>query len=197
MFQMNLFHSGIGGIVINDKFQKYKTMSFAETLRNCRNSAAFLCYLPIRYFLPLSFRLFGAEQSIVGNCIIIAPAKQMKIILEGVEYMRHIDPGMFQNLTVHHRFLFWYHKSHFIQCRDVFTITDNYLLWGKEGVVIAFVQSILEYTIGYLSWEKSIFENHQAKSMRRHKIQQRLFEWMIQQQFSSELIEMYRKFAQT
>jgi hypothetical protein len=54
------------------------------------------------------FQIKGNKRSIVGTCTIIAPPKQMQIILEGITFLREIDSEMFKRLTVEQKYVFLY-----------------------------------------------------------------------------------------
>lgn len=170
-------------------------MLLLEPFRILRNLLVFLTYLPIRYSLPITFRVFGAQKRVIGRCIIIAPPEQMRVLLEGIEHLRSIDPIMFKSLTIDHQYVFWYHPKRYLSCRDVFSIPDSYFNWGKEGVVIAFVQSVLYFTISYVNWEKNSFETSQKRVARQNEIPKRLYEWMTRHSFSPELLQQYQEFA--
>jgi hypothetical protein len=162
-------------------------MLMTEPIRLARNLLAYLFYLLIRYVLPLPFYLYGFKRSVVGCCTVLAPAKQTKTILEGIEYLRALDSNLYQQLTVEHRYFFWYHPNRILQCRDAFSICDNFLSWGKEGVVITLVQSIYDYTIFYSNWEKKLKRSRIESVSMRRAIQKKLFEWSNKQNLPSEL----------
>ncbi len=166
-------------------------------IRVLRKSIAYLLfYLPVRFVMPLSLRLYGYKETIVGSCTILAPAKQMETILVGIEYLRTLDPEMFQRLTVENRYLFWYHPKRFLQSRDIFTITDNFLLWGKEGIAICFVQSVLDFNLKYLPSKRTSARNCEMVVVARREIQRQVFEWTTKHSFPPELVKQYRVFAE-
>jgi hypothetical protein len=144
--------------------------------------------------MPLTLRLVGQERLVIGKCIILAPSKQMQIILQGITDLQTLDREMFLRLTAERRYIFWYHPKKYVHCREVFTITENFLLWGKEGVITCFVQAVLDFNLQYLPWERSMVE-HRGEVADRHDIQQQVFEFLKKNSFSPELVEQYHKMS--
>lgn len=155
---------------------------------------AYLHYSFIRFGLPVASYLDGFKRSIIGKCIIFAPPKQMQVIMDGVTYLQTLDPNMFMRLTAERRYVFWYYKRD-LQCREIFSICDNFILWGKEGVVTFFVQCILDYNLKLLPLDKTL-GTREASAARRRQIQQLLFEWLNKQSFNPELVRQYQEFAE-
>ena len=153
---------------------------------------AVLVYWIIRLGLTPSLMFTGYKRSVTGTCIILAPHKQMQIILQGLTYLQALDPEMFQKLTTGRRYVFWFHKNHYSRCREYFTITDNFLLWGNEGVATCFVQSVMDSSLE----KTSPFKKRKAAEITRHQIQQQVFEWLNKHCFSPELTEQYKTWAE-
>jgi hypothetical protein len=170
-------------------------MSLTDPIRLLRNWMAHLSYSFLEHIVLLPLR-FHCKRSIIGRCTILAPEKQMQTFLAGVEYLRTLDAEMFRQLTDEHQYLFWYHPKQFLRGRNTFAITDHFLRWGKEGIVIGFVQSILNYKIGYLKWEKTLCHSREMRAAIRHEIRQKLFEWISKHPFSPELVKYYRELAE-
>ncbi len=152
-------------------------------------TADLFLYVPIRFVLLNMLRLAGQKRSVVGQCIIWAPPKQMQIILEGIAHLQTIDREMFLRLTAKRRYVFWYQAKQFIECREIFTIPENYLQWGKEGVIACFVQAIMDFNLKYLPLKKGV------EVTNRREIQKHLFEFVNKHSFSPELVDFYRKEA--
>jgi hypothetical protein len=168
-------------------------MSLANPILLLRNLLAFLFYLPIRYIMPITLIVIGWKRSAIGKCIIVVPTNKTVAIVEGIAYLKGIDPEMHRLLTTEHKYLIWYHPKQFLQIRDIVTINDNFLLWGKEGVAILLVQCVLDFTIDYPAWKKTL--SRKVRRRTRNEIQRQLFEWMSKHSFSSELLKQYREFA--
>jgi hypothetical protein len=116
----------------------------------------------------------------------------MQIIQQGITYLQMLDPEMFLRLTAEHRYIFWYHPKKFVECREIFTVNENYLQWGKEGVVACFVQAIMDFNLEHLAWERGLFKNR-GVAAERHKIQQQVFEFAKKHSFPQELVVFYQK----
>jgi hypothetical protein len=153
---------------------------------------AVLVYWIIKLGLMPSLRLIGYKRSVTGTCIILAPPKQMRIILQGLTYLRTLDPEMFQRLTTERQYVFWFEKNRYSRCREFFTITDNFLLWGNEGVVTCFVQSVMDSPLE----KASPFKKRKLTVITRRQIQQQVFEWLKKHSFSPELTEQYKTWAE-
>ncbi len=164
-------------------------------VRILRESIAYLFfYLPVRFVMPLHLRLSGYKRSDIGTCTILAPPKQMQIILEGVTYLQMLDSEMFRRLTAERRYIFWYFKQMpYLQCRDVFGITDNFMSWGKEGVVACFVQCVLYFNLEHL--RRSQIKNCKDSASTRCEMQKQVLEFLERYSFPSELVKQYRAFA--
>jgi len=156
-----------------------------------------LLYFSIRFALPPVMYSTGFKRSVIGKCIIFAPPKQMQVILGGVTYLQTLDHKMFLRLTAERRYVFWYHKSLCLQCKEIFSISDNFILWGKEGVITCFVQCIFEFTSKSLPLEKTLDKNHEATVAKRRQIQQLVFEWLNKHSFAPELVKQYQESLET
>jgi hypothetical protein len=154
-----------------------------------------LFYLPARFLMPLAQRMHGYKRSVFGTCTILAPPKQMQIILQAITYLQKLDPEIFLCLTAKHRYIFWYHPGKYIQCRRVFSISDNFLFWGNEGVTTCFVQSILHFTLWTLPSERGLITNREAAAIHQ-EIQRQVFEWVKKHSFQPELVKQYEQFAE-
>ncbi len=165
-------------------------------IRFCRRTAAYFTYFIVRIGLPLHVRLVGYKWTVMGRCTILAPQEQMCVILEGITFLQTVDPEMFHRLTAERRYVFWYHPKKFLQCREFFSITDNFLLWGKEGVVTCFVQSVLDLTLKYLPAEGTLVENRQVAIAARREIQRELLKWISEHSFPPELVKQYEEIAE-
>lgn len=151
-------------------------------------------YWKIRFalFLARLFRIGGYKCTVIGKCTILAPLEQMQIIVNGILYLRDLDPEMFRRLTVDHPYLFWYRKLEFIGCREIYTITDNFILWGNEGVATFAAQTVLDFNLRYLSQSQSC----RNSSATRREIKRQVFEFVKKHSFSPDLIKQYQAFAE-
>jgi hypothetical protein len=157
-------------------------------------AAHLFIYLPLRFAMPITLRLGGLKQFAVGKCIILAPPEQMQTIMQGITYLQTIDREMFLRLTAEHRYIFWYHPKRFMECREIFSINDNYLQWGKEGVVACFLQAIMDFNLKHLPLERSVFKK-QVAVVDRREIQQQVFEFVKKHSFPPELVAFYQEEA--
>lgn len=144
-------------------------------------------YWLVKFALGPALPLTGFKRTIVGTCTILAPPKQMETIMQGIAYLRTLDPEMFQRLTTKQRYVFWYTKHRYMRCYEYFALSNNFLLWGNEGIVTCFVQSIMASSL-----EQSPFSKSTAT---RLQVQQQVFEWLKGHSFASELVNQYREFA--
>lgn len=154
-----------------------------------------LMYFVVRFGMPITIRLEGYKRSTIGKCVILAPPKQMQIILEGAKFLEAIDPSMFQQVTAERRYVFWYHPTRFVSCREIFTVTDNFLLWGKEGVAICFVQSVLDFTWIRLPFEKALTWCRENTIAAHREVQQQVFKWISDHSFPAELLKQYKEIS--
>ena len=129
----------------------------------------------------------------MGKCAIWAPPKQLHAILEGVKFLQAIDPEMFRRLTTARRYVVWYDPKHSLSCRDVFSITDNFLHWGREGVATCLVQNILDFTLLRLPFEKMLGLERENIVAARREVLQRLLKWVSEHSFSEELVKQYEE----
>jgi len=168
-------------------------MSWLVRIYRC--SIACLLYLSIKIGLPLvmHFGVTGYKRSVVGTCTILAPPKQMQIILEGTTYLRDIDPEMFRRLTAERKYFLSYHKKHRTSFKEFYTITDNGLLHGKEGVVICLVQIILIRDVKDSLGRFRINSSEEIAARRDYK--QQIFEFVKRHSFSPKLVDHYQKLA--
>jgi hypothetical protein len=145
--------------------------------------------------MPLTLRLTGHKQSSMGTCTFLAPPKQMQIILEGVTYLQTLDPIYFLSLTAEHRYIFWYcPKMRDFECANVFGVTDNFMCWGKEGVVVCFVQCVLAFNLWHL--KRSQVKNRKMSAEVRCDIQKQVFEFVKRHSFPPELVKQYQEYAE-
>jgi hypothetical protein len=145
-------------------------------------------YLPVRFAMPLTLRLVGYKRAVVGTCTILAPQEKMQLILQGLTYLQTLDSGMFQRLTAKRRYVFWYYPNRYLRCFELFTITDNFLSWGSEGVVACFVQSVLALTLK----KPFPFKKFGAKVLTRSHVQQQVIEWLEGHSFSPAFTKHYQ-----
>jgi hypothetical protein len=164
-------------------------------IRLLRRMVASLLYLSVRFGMPIHVRLVGYKCTIVGKCVILAPPKQMQAILDGVKFLQTLDPEVFQGLTAKRRYVFWYHPTRFLQCQEIFTITDNFLLWGKEGVAIYFVQSLFEFTLIFQPFLEAPTWSRDRTVAARREVHQRIFKWASEHSFPNELVKQYEDMA--
>jgi hypothetical protein len=157
-----------------------------------RRFAGFCVYLFIKYSLPLSLRIFGGcKKSRIGACTILAPPMQMLQILEGTRLLQTIDAEMFQRLTVERRYMLWYHPKYCGHCREIFSITDNFLNRGSEGVSVFCVQCVLEMTLESDAIAGSKYWTYKDALKLRNKIQHAVFDWAKSHRMSPELVMEY------
>jgi hypothetical protein len=145
-------------------------------------------YWFVRFGLGSALPLTGCNRFSVGTCTILAPPKQMESILQSIEYLRTLDPEMFQRLTTERRYIFWYTKRRYMRCKEYFSLSDNFLLWGKEGVVTCFVQSIIGSPLEDSPFKKS--------PVTRHQVLQQVSEWLRRHAFQPELVKQYEEFVE-
>jgi hypothetical protein len=170
-------------------------MIAARPIRFVINSITYPFYLFGRFAMPIHARLCGVKVIHVGKCTIMAPEKQMQIILAGVQFLQTVDLEMFRQLTAEYKFIFWYHPKHYLDYRDIFSITDKFLLWGKEGVAICFVQSILGFTLMELPSSKASIVDHRTALATRCDAKKRLASWISKHPFPAELVSHYQNIA--
>jgi hypothetical protein len=153
----------------------------------------FVNYLYFKFLLGPGFFLTGYRRTKVGKCVIAAPLNKIPLILQGFAYLKTIDQKMYQRLTIENQFIFYYVKklplSHKRQIRvqNIYTITDSYLSWGNEGVVVCLVQSVL----------RNAFPTNFVKGGGEHfaasrELKQQIFEWVKNHSFPSAIVEHYK-----
>ncbi len=136
----------------------------------------------------------GYKRSVVGTCTILAPPKQMQIILEGITFLRDIDPEMFKRLTTERKYVLSYHAKHRTSFEEFHTITNNGMLHGKEGVAISLVQIILFRTAKDSLGQFGVDRLEEMAARRVYKKQ--IFEFVKKHSFAPHLIEHYQRLAE-
>jgi hypothetical protein len=139
------------------------------------------------------FGIGGYKRSIVGTCVILAPPKQTEAILEGIAYLRDIDSEMFKRLTAERKYVLWYHKESRKGAYEIYSITDRYLVNGKEGVVISLVQSVLDRDMKDSVGRLRVKPYDATAELRDGRRQ--ILEFMKRHSFSPELVAQYQKLA--
>ena len=165
-----------------------KTITLSKPVLVLGHLFSYPMYWYVKFGLGPALPLTGFKRFVVGTCTILAPPKQMQAIMQGVEYLRTLDSEMFQRLTTERRYVFWYNKQHHMRCKEYFSVPDNYFLWGKEGVVTCFVQSIMTSSLEESPFKKS--------PVTRRQVQQQVFEWVKKNSFQPELVKQYQAFAE-
>jgi hypothetical protein len=140
--------------------------------------------------VPLLQRLCRRKKTVIGTCVIWAPQKQMQAILEGIEYLQNLDSEMFNRLTVERKYVLWYDKKHRTNAYEAYSISDPYLLNGKEGVVIFLVQTVLNRTT---QDSMGRFRVKRAEALVAGQANRKqLFEFINKHLFSPRLIKQYQ-----
>lgn len=116
-------------------------------------------------------------------------------MLEGVKFLQAIDPEMFERLTTQRRYVVWYDPKRSISCRDIFSVTDSFLSWGREGVATCLVQNVLDFTLLRLPFEKISGLEHENLIAARRETLQRLFKWVSKHSFPEEFVKQYEEFV--
>jgi hypothetical protein len=150
-------------------------------------------YYPIRFSLPLVLGLEGYKRSKVGKCTFWAPPKRLHEILEGARFLQTLDPELFGRLTIERRYVVWYHPKISVSCRDVFSVTDNFILWGREGVALCLVQNVLDFTLLRLPFEKTLAWEKEDSVASRREMYQRIFRWLREHSFPEDLVNHYEE----
>jgi hypothetical protein len=147
----------------------------------------------LHWFLKSASRISGYRCATIGNCDILAPLNKLPSILQGFVYLQNIDPEMYERLIAKNQFVFCYEKKlpfRFkkpFRFREIYTITDNDLSWGNEGVAVRLVQSVLRNALSTNFVKGS--EEYLAASLKLH---QQIFEWARNHSLPSELVEHYK-----
>jgi hypothetical protein len=141
---------------------------------------AFLCQCKLAYF---------------GKFAILVPADKFKRILEGVEYLRAIDPAMFSRLTTERKYLCCYNKTQ-KQNQEFFTITDKHLAWGKEGVVVGLIDAILEFDLVESPARQGLMAKHSQRLVARFQVENGLYLWLEKHSFHPSLVKRYQTWAE-
>jgi|SRR5579862_428063 len=172
-------------------------MSFLSWINRVgRLMIARLLYLQLQLFLVPVLRLGGYKQSRVGSCTVLAPVDKMGVILEGITLLKTLDLAMYHRVTDERPYIVWYNeKARYIQYREYFTITDNYVSWGKEGVAVFFVQLILDFDVKYLPTNTAVTMDAEQTLEARYRIQRQVLEWLKPRSFPMEMVRQYEKFA--
>ena len=168
-------------------------------IRLVRHWAAYLlAYLPARILLRFIAPFSNYKRFKIGRCTVVAPAKQLEIIREGLTHLQAIDPEMYRRLIDERCYRFWYKDKgahQFLQCREIFAVADSYLSWGKEGVAIFFVQCMLDFNLQYLRMVRTFDHSAEAAKAARGEIQKQVFNWVKKHSFPPELVKHYEVIA--
>lgn len=163
-----------------------------------RGSVFYLFYpfFKIVTLLAGSFHILtaGYKRSVVGTCTIFAPPKQTQIILEGITYLGEIDQEMFKRLTVERKYVFLYHKKQRVVLDGFNHITDDGLRYGKEGVAICLVQTILFRDVNDSLGRFGV--DYSKKIASQCDFKQQIFEFVKKRSFSPKLVEHFQKTAE-
>jgi hypothetical protein len=155
-------------------------MKTAYLLKPWKFMVASGLYYLIKFGLAPSLISAKYERYVEGTCVILAPPGPLSTIKEGLHALRALDPTIFQELTVKRRFIFWYHASKYLNAREVFTITDNFLRWGANGVIACFVQAVFDTS---------------SCAQTRNQMQQCVFNHLKKYSLPPELLKQYEVFA--
>lgn len=135
---------------------------------------------------------FGYQKVSVGKMIILAPTNKLPLILEGVAYLKAVDPRMFQRLTVEHNFVCFYRKK-FTRARDHFTVTEFHLRKGEEEVAANFAKAVLVFNIIDLKLGFSLKKDPKEILTARVEIAQQYYTWLTEHSFPASLVDYARK----
>ncbi len=127
----------------------------------------------------------------------MAPPKQLQIFMEGLEFLRTIDPGMFQRLTGDNCLYFVYSQKRTGNFDRFFCINDAFLSWGQEGVAIYFAQAVLDFSLMCLPAKMTRIETRTTRIITRCEIQKQLLNWIYQHShsFDAALVKHYEEIA--
>ena len=139
--------------------------------------------------LPASYK-----RSIVGTCIIFAPPKQMQTILQGIAFLKEVDLAMYERLTVERKYILTYQKKRRTHLDEFYSVTDDILTAGNEGVAIGLVQIILfrdeVNSLGQFGIDPS------KEMAARLKFKQQILEFVKKHSFPVRFIEFYQRRAE-
>jgi len=145
-----------------------------------------------KYCLSFVNLICGYKIAKIGTLTIVAPQEKLQIILDGVDYLKTLDPIMYQMLTVDQKYVCQYDKA-ISRAGEFFSINDNLLSYGKEGVVASFVQEILLFNRLHKPFERQPRRQTAAKLKAYNEILNQLCLWLKTNSFHPKLVAYYRK----
>ena len=81
----------------------------------------------------------------VGECRIMVPARGLNVINCGLAYLKQIEPNMYEAVAERRGLIIWYFRGPCLRCGRAFSIPENLLLWGNEGVALFLAQTIIRW----------------------------------------------------
>jgi len=120
----------------------------------------------------------------------MVPARRLNVINCGLAYLKQIDPNMYEAVAERRGLIIWYFRGPCLRCGRAFSIPENLLLWGNEGVALFLAQTIIRWDTEHLPFKDAVT----ATSARRLTMQ-RLGAWISRQNFTPELVRQYEDLA--
>ena len=161
--------------------------------RIIRPASYWILYWIMRFGIGPGLFLTRYRRVTMGAYVIVAPLNKMPLILQGFVYLQTIDMEMYQRLVKNRICLCYIQKLPLSSkqqkpLQEIYTITDNYLKWGNEGIAVCLVQTVL--------WHE--FRTRLSKDSKGHLaasfiLKQQLYEWIKGHSFSPELVKQYQK----
>ena len=134
------------------------------------------------FFKPILTRL-GYKTLRIGHCTFMAPGKQLEVIARGTDRLHGLDPDLFSKLASQKGLIFWYHKQKLIQAKRIISITDDWLVWGADGVATFLAESL----IGLEYRESRDYDFDVSAAV----VRDRLCNWVAKHQINPELKAQY------
>lgn len=97
----------------------------------------------VRPFLTFCIRMTGCQRYRFGRCSYWGQPQDIRIFQDAVTQLAQLDAHLHQKILNGDALVFWYHKT---DLRDerftmTFSITDNYLAWKQDGIIVRLVYS--------------------------------------------------------
>ena len=155
-----------------------------------RNLEHTVVTIVLTWLIKASVGIARYRRVYVGGCRIMVPARRLNVINSGLAYLKQIDSKMYEAVSERHGLIIWYYKGPCLRCGRAFSIPEDLLLWGNEGVALFFAQTIIRLDTEHLPFKDAVT----ATSARRLTMK-RLVTWISRQNFTPELVRQCEDIA--
>jgi hypothetical protein len=133
----------------------------------------------------------GYSQWCRGNCIVWAPKHIVEQAKEAIVYVQGIADETSLDFGNHSKIILWYDKDRLVRCKNIFTICDRTLAWGRDGIIAHLVTS--SFTLR--SYPKSGFATREEGRVAQQLVMRQSHEWLKKHGLADGLVQQYAEWA--